>query len=57
MKDEYGREIPEEKRELVGELQLILDEVGSHNYGKATARQFAKGGKFNRNRRPRYAVR
>lgn len=39
------------------ELEQTLKRVGPDNYGKETASDFAKGGRFNKNRRPRYALR
>lgn len=42
---------------LSGELQDVLKEVGPHNYGRATARQFAPGGDYNpKPKRRRYAI-
>lgn len=58
MKDEYGREIPEEPRGLVDDddkpLQRILDSVGPSQYGKQSARYFSR---FVNKQRPRYAKR
>ena len=53
---------PEEERRLRGhelhkELQEIQRKVGDAGYARATARLFAKGGKYNaRPRRARYAI-
>lgn len=39
------------------ELKKTLAEVGPQHYGRATARHFAKGGKFNNpKRKQRYAI-
>jgi len=53
---------PEEDQRLRGhelhkELQEIQRKVGDAGYARATARLFAKGGKYNaRPRRARYAI-
>jgi hypothetical protein len=47
----------QDQQDLDAELQRILDSVGAEHYAKATARQFAPGGRFRRKQRPRYAKR
>lgn len=58
MKDEYGREIPEEPKGLVDDddkpLQRILDNNGEAGYGKASAFYFSR---FGNKQRPRFAKR
>lgn len=41
---------------LHDDLKEILDEVGAEHYAHATARHFAKGGKYNRKPKQKYAL-
>lgn len=43
----------QDQRKLEPELQRTLDEVGPKEYGYATAKDFAPGGKFSQQRRTR----
>lgn len=45
-------------RSLQPDLKAVLDRVGKAGYARATAADFAPGGKYSetRNRRPRYAI-
>lgn len=46
-----------ESRELAEDLAAIRDNVGDEHYAKATARLFARGGKYHPSkRRARYAL-
>jgi len=49
--------IPEKERgKLQPDLQAVRDAVGPTNYARATARDFASGGKYNPKPRRRYAI-
>jgi hypothetical protein len=41
---------------LADDLQGVLDAVGRQHYARSTARDFAKGGKYNPRPRRRYAI-
>lgn len=42
--------------QLKPELEDVLERVGKAGYARATAPDFAPGGKYNRQRRQRYAI-
>lgn len=49
-------EAEENPNDLKPELQETLERVGPEGYARATARDFATGGQFNKTKKPRQAL-
>lgn len=47
---------PRDLGNLQEDLRQVLDDVGTEQYARVTARLFAPGGKYNRTRKHRYAI-